>query len=60
LIAISRTSTAITENQCIIALNPNECNLSSCRSKCDELYRGIGYCVGQYPHQCVCVYDCHP
>ncbi|KAK7342645.1 hypothetical protein VNO80_25601 [Phaseolus coccineus] len=56
--AISTTSGAITENQCSEMLDPNECNLSWCRSNCDGLYHGIGYCVGQYPHQCICIYNC--
>ncbi|ESW05085.1 hypothetical protein PHAVU_011G150800 [Phaseolus vulgaris] len=53
--AISTTSGAMT---CSELLEPNECNLSWCRSNCDGLYHGIGFCVGPYPHHCVCLFNC--
>ncbi|BAT89388.1 hypothetical protein VIGAN_06033500 [Vigna angularis var. angularis] len=55
---ISRTSGAMPENQCMLVLDPNECNRSSCHSDCVKQYQGTGYCVDIAPHKCVCVYDC--
>ncbi|KAK7405157.1 hypothetical protein VNO78_06355 [Psophocarpus tetragonolobus] len=57
---ISGTSQVVTGNRCTKVLNPNECNLSKCQSICQPQYKGTGYCVGKFPHQCVCVYDCPP
>ncbi|BAT89387.1 hypothetical protein VIGAN_06033400 [Vigna angularis var. angularis] len=56
--AISRTSGAMPEKPCMLVLNPNYCNLSTCRKDCEEQYHGTGYCVDKYPHKCVCVYVC--
>jgi len=57
-IGISRTSGTMAENQCMQVLNPYVCNLSWCRMMCAAQHHGIGYCPDDYPHKCVCVYNC--
>nr|KYP55942.1 Putative defensin-like protein 158 family [Cajanus cajan] len=59
LTVIERTSGDKTDNQCSTILDPNGCNLSACRSKCQQLHSdGTGFCVDVFPHKCICFYNC--
>ena len=58
VIGISRTSGAMPKKHCQQVLGPNDCTFSNCNANCVKQYLGIGYCVGPYPHKCVCVYNC--
>ncbi|KAK3019130.1 hypothetical protein RJ639_004122 [Escallonia herrerae] len=46
--------------RCQVVLNPNDCELSTCREQCLKAYNGNGVCtpIGFTSFRCMCFYNC--
>ncbi len=48
------------QNRCFVVLNPNGCDLETCKKECFQQYNGNGVCEmsGFGKYRCGCAYNC--